>query len=118
MSIVTDPVALLANGEAYARALPEGAQGGLARTAGALTLAAFWGGAAAFWLDHELTVPVRQALGYRSGRELMLRFPLPDRGRRRRRSVREDVLALAVVSSYPPWLWLGWDHGPRPPPRR
>jgi hypothetical protein len=47
----------------------------------------------------------------------MLRFPLPDRGRRRRRSRREEALAFAVFASYPLWLWLGWDHGRRARPR-
>jgi hypothetical protein len=119
VSVVTDPPALLANGELYARALPESAQGGMATGAGALTLALFWGGAAAFWFDHPLTVPLRKSLGYRSGREFMLRFPLPERGRRdqRRSRLRDDALALAAFASYPMWLWLGWDHGRRARPR-
>ena len=117
MSILTDPPALLADGEAWARALPEQAQGGAARVAGVLTIAAFWAGAAAFWFDHPATAPIRRALVYRSGREFMLRFPLPDRGRRRRRDVREDALAVAVFASYPLWLWLGWDHGRRARPK-
>ena len=117
VSILTDPPALLLGGEAYARALPESAQGGLANAAGAAALATFWAGAALFWLDHPLTVPVRRGLGYRSGREFMLRFPFPDRGRRRRRDPREDALAVAAFASYPLWLWLGWDHGRRARPR-
>ena len=76
-------------------------------------LGVFWGAAAAFWFDHPALVPFRRSLGYRSGREFMLRFPLPDRGRRRRRDPREDALALAVFASYPLWLWLGWAHGRR-----
>ena len=119
VSILTDPPALLLGGEAYARALPESAQGGLANAAGAAVLATFWAGAALFWLDHPLTIPVRRGLGYRSGREFMLRFPLPDRGRRRRRrrDPREDALALAAFATYPLCLWLGWDHGRRARPR-
>jgi hypothetical protein len=77
----------------------------------------FWAAAAAFWFDHELARPFRRQLGYRTGREFMLRFPLPDRGRRRRRQASEDVLAAAVFASYPLWLWLGWDNGRRARPR-
>ena len=123
VSILTDPPALLLGGEAYARALPESAQGGLANAAGAAVLATFWAGAALFWLDHPLTIPVRRGLGYRSGREFMLRFPLPDRGARRRRLRRAparrcgDALAVGVFASYPLWWWLGWDHGRRARPR-
>jgi hypothetical protein len=105
-------------GESYARGLPESAQGGAAKAAGALTLAVFWSAAAAFWFDHPLARPLRKKLGYRSGREFMLRFPLPDRGRRgRRRDPREDALGVALLASYPLWLWLGWDRGRRARPR-
>jgi hypothetical protein len=120
MSVLVDPPLLLATGESYARALPESAQGGSAQLAGTLTLGTFWGVAAAFWFDHPVTVPVRRALGYHSGREFMLRFPLPDRGRRRRRrrgSSREEIAALGALAAYPLWLYLGWDHGRRTRPR-
>jgi hypothetical protein len=119
VSIVVDPPSLLADGELYARALPESAQGGSATLAGALTVAAYWGAAGAFWFDHPSAAPLRKALGYRSGREFMLRFPLPERSRReqRRSRVRDDVIAVAVIASYPLWLWLGWDHGRRARPR-
>jgi hypothetical protein len=119
VSIVTDPPALLASGELYSRALPESAQGGLATGAGALALAAFWTGAAAFWFDLPAVSGVRRSLGYRSGREFMLRFPLPERSRRaqRRARARDDAAAIAVFASYPLWLWLGWDHGRRARPR-
>jgi hypothetical protein len=119
VSIEVDPLLLIADGEAYARVLPESAQGGAATVTGALTVATFWLAAAAFWFDHPVAVPFRRRLGYGSGRELMLRFPLPDRGRRarRRRDPREDALALAVLASYPLWWWLGWDHGRRRRPR-
>jgi hypothetical protein len=117
VSIEIDPLLLMADGEAYARLLPESAQGGAATVTGALTVVTFWLGAAAFWFDHPITAPLRRQLGYGSGREFMLRFPLPDRGRRRRRDPREDVLALAVFASYPLWWWLGWDHGRRRRPR-
>ena len=117
VSILVDPPLLLADGEAYARALPESAQGGAATVTGALTVATFWAAAAAIWFDHPVVKPFRKRLGYRSGREFMLRFPLPDRGRRRRRDPREDALALAALASYPLWWWLGWDHGRRRRPR-
>jgi hypothetical protein len=113
MSLLVDPPALLADGESYARLMPEAAQGRAATLTGALTVALFWGAAAAFWFDHPAVRPVRRRLGYRSGRELMLRFPLPDRGRRRRRDPREDALAVAGLATYPLWWWAGWDHGRR-----
>jgi hypothetical protein len=116
MSLLVDPPALLADGESYARLMPESAQGRAATLTGALTVGVFWAAAAAFWFDHPLLGPVRKRLGYRSGREFMLRFPLPDRGRRRRRDPREDALAVGVFASYPLWWWLGWDHGRRARP--
>jgi hypothetical protein len=120
MSVLVDPPLLMAKGRAYARVFPEAAQGPRATApAGALAIGVFWTAAAAFWLDHPATVPLRRALGYRSGREFMLRFPLPDRGRRRRsrRSGREEAIAAAAFASYPLWLWLGWDSGRRARPR-
>ena len=117
MSILVDPPLLAADGEAFARALPESAQGGIATVTGMLTVAGFWTFAAALWFDHPATVPLRRRLGYRSGREFMLRFPLPDRGRRRRDDPRETAIALGVFATYPLWLWLGWDHGRRARPR-
>jgi hypothetical protein len=115
MSVLVDPPLLVAKGEAIARMLPERAQGGVARALGAAVVGTFWGVAAAIWLDHPATVPVRKALGYRSGREFMLRFPLPDRGRRRE-DPRETALGIAALASYPLWLRLGWDHGRRARP--
>jgi hypothetical protein len=117
MSLLVDPPALFADGEGYARALPEAAQGRGAALAGALTTGVFWAAAAAFWFDHPVARPIRKRAGYRSGREFMLRFPLPDRGRRRRREKREDALAVAGLATYPLWWWLGWDHGRRSRPR-
>jgi hypothetical protein len=117
MSLLADPLALFADGEAYARVLPESAQGRAATVVGAFTVGVFWAGAAAFWFDHPLVVPLRKRAGYRSGRELMLRYPFADRGRRRRRDRREDAAALAGFATYPLWWWLGWDHGRRRRPR-
>jgi hypothetical protein len=117
VSVIVDPPLLVAKGEAIARVLPESAQGSGANVLGGVVLGVFWGAAAAFWFDHPAVVPLRRSLGYRSGREFMLRFPLPDRGRRRRRDMGEDALAMAAFASYPLWLWLGWDHGRRARPR-
>ncbi len=109
---------LLADGELFARVAPESAQGRGALVAGALTTGIFWAAAVAFWIDHPAVAPVRKRLGYRGGREFMLRFPLPDRGRRRRRrDPREDTIAMVALASYPVWWWLGWDHGRRARPR-
>ena len=118
MSLLADPPMLFADGEAYARVMPEGAQGGMATAAGAMTVGVFWAAAAAIWFDHPVARPLRKAFGYRSGREFMLRFPLPERGRRRRRAnPREDALAIGGFALYPFWWWLGWDHGRRARPR-
>jgi hypothetical protein len=117
MSLLVDPPALLADGEFYARVMPESAQGRVASATGALMVGVFWTAAAAFWIDHPAVKPLRKRLGYRSGREFMLRYPLPDRGRRRRRDKREDAVALAGFATYPLWWWLGWDHGRRRRPR-
>ena len=119
VSFLVDPPMLFADGELTARVLPEAAQGRVAFACGAVTTAAFWTAAAAFWVDHSAVVPFRKRLGYRSGREFMLRFPLPDRGRRRRGGgARQDAVAAAALASYPLWWWLGWDHGRRARPRR
>lgn len=112
MSLLADPALLYADGEGYARLMPDAAQGRVAGFAGALTVGIFWATAAALWVDHPRARPLRKALGYRSGREFMLRFPLPDRGRRRA-DPREDLLAVAGLATYPLWWRLGWDHGRR-----
>lgn len=118
MSILVDPPLLVADGELFARVLPESAQGRAAALGGALTIGIFWTAAAALWFDHPLATPARRRLGYRSGREFMLRYPLPERRRlRRRRNRREDALAAAALASYPLWWWLGWDHGRRARPK-
>jgi hypothetical protein len=118
MSLLADPPLLIADGEGYARMLPESLQGRAAAVGGALAVGTFWAVAAAFWFDHPRARPIRRSLGYRSGREFMLRFPLPDRGRRRGRAdTREDALAIACLAAYPLWWRLGWDHGRRARPR-
>jgi hypothetical protein len=90
----------------------------MATAAGVLTVAAYWTAAAAFWFDHASARPIRKALGYRSGREFMLRFPLPERSRRAQRQNRgrDHAIGVAAIASYPLWLWLGWDHGRRARP--
>ena len=113
MSLLVDPPMLFADGEFYARALPERVQGRAAGMSAVLTTGVFWATAAALWTDHPLVKPLRKRLGYSSGREFMLRYPLPDRGRRRRRKRGEEALALAGFATYPLWWWLGWDHGRR-----
>jgi hypothetical protein len=116
VSFLIDPPLLLADGEFFGRAAPESAQGRVALAAGALTTGIFWAAGAAFWRDHPAVTPFRRRLGYHSGRDFMLRYPLAARGRRHRRDRREDALALAAFASYPLWWWLGWDHGRRARP--
>jgi hypothetical protein len=113
MSFLVDPALLAADGEAYARLMPESAQGRLAGVAGALAVGTFWAVAAALWADHPAARPFRRAFGYRSGREFMLRYPLPDRGRKRRPQQTDEAIAIAALATYPLWWYLGWDHGRR-----
>jgi hypothetical protein len=51
-------------------------------------------------------------LGAKNGTDLMLAWPLAH-GKRRKRTVRSDLVAALALASYPLWWWLGWDHGRR-----
>jgi hypothetical protein len=106
VSFLTDPPWLYANGRAYAQLAPESAQGGTAKAAGAVTIAAFVGTGVALLLDHPWTRPLTRSLGYRSGRQFMFGFPFPGREL-------PDALAVLAFATYPLWLWLGWDRGRR-----
>ena len=117
MSFLTDPLALFADGELYARTLPESAQGGMATAVGGLTVAAVMAGGIAVYLDRPCAKPFVKALGARNGVDLMLRWPVAHGSRRRKRSSRTDALAAAAFASYPLMWWLGWDHGRRRRPR-
>jgi hypothetical protein len=116
MSFPVDPILLLADGEAYARTLPEAAQGGAAKLAGGLTVGAAVVVGAASYLNADWAKPLWKPLGAKNGTDFMLAWPLAH-GRRRRRTPRTDALAAAVFATYPLWWWLGWDHGRRRRPR-
>jgi hypothetical protein len=116
MSFFADPVLLFADGEAYARTLPESAQGGAAKAAGGLTVAAILAAGIGSYLDLPWTKPLWSPFGARSGLDFMLGWPVAH-GRRRRRSARTDALAAVLFAGYPLWWWLGWDHGRRRRPR-
>jgi hypothetical protein len=116
MSLPVDPILLLADGEAYARTLPESAQGGAAKLVGGLTVGAAVVVGTASYLDADWAKPLWKPLGAKNGTDFMLAWPLAH-GKRRRRTTRTDALAAAVFATYPLWWWLGWDHGRRRRPR-
>ena len=114
MSFLADPVLLFADGEAYARTLPESAQGGAAKVIGGLTVGAAVAAGMACYLDAEPAKPFWKAVapGARTGTDFMLAWPLAH-GKRRRRNTRLGAAAALVFATYPLWWWLGWDHGRR-----
>lgn len=116
MSFLVDPVLLLTDGELYARALPEAAQGGAARAVGGATVAAVLAAGVASYLDAPVSTLLWKPFGAKNGTDFMLAWPFAH-GKRRRRSRRTDAVAAAVFATYPLWWWLGWDHGRRRRPR-
>jgi hypothetical protein len=114
MSFPVDPVLLFADGEAYARTLPESAQGGAATIVGALTAGVAVAAGIACYVDAKAARPVwkRVAPRAKNGTDFMLAWPI-GHGKRRRRSARMDALAAVSFAAYPFWWWLGWDHGRR-----
>ena len=93
MSFLVDPPILFADGEAYARLMPESAQGGAAKATGAATVAAFVAYGAGAYLNQPWTKPLWEPLGAKSGRDLMLGWPLSHGSRRRKRTSRTDAVA-------------------------
>jgi hypothetical protein len=116
MSFLADPVLLFADGEAYARTLPESAQGGAAKAIGGLTVGAILAAGVGSYLDQAWAKPLWRPFGAKNGTAFMLGWPFTH-GRRRRRSPRTDAVAAASFAAYPLWWWLGWDHGRRRRPR-
>ena len=116
MSFLVDPPLLYAAGEAYARGLPESAQGRAAGVAGALTVAGFLAASVACWLELPVAKPLVRPFGARSGREFMVAWPLVRWRGGRRAGTREHVVAAAAFALYPLWWRMGWDHGRRARP--
>ena len=114
MSFLADPVLLFTDGEAYARTMPESAQGGAAKVVGGLTVGAILTAGIGSYLDTEWAKRLWKpfALGSKNGTDFMLAWPVAQ-GKRRRRSAKTDALAVASFAAYPFWWWLGWDHGRR-----
>lgn len=117
MSFLVDPPLLYAAGEAYARGLPESAQGRQAGASGALCVATFLSVSVACWLERPEARPLWRAFGARSGREFMVSHGLFRWKRARRAGPREHALAALGFATYPLWFRLGWDHGRRARPR-
>ena len=116
MSFLIDPPWLYANGEAYARAAPESAQGGVAKATGAVTIAAFWITSISLYLNLPWTKPIWKACGAKSGRDWMLNSGVVGFDHKRPGPPTHVISAL-LFASYPLWLCLGWDHGRRAWPR-
>src|SRR3954468_19229228 len=78
MSFPVDPVLLFADGEAYARTLPESAQGGAAKAVGGLTLGPAGAPGISCCLDVKPARPFWKAgaPGARNGADFMLAWPL------------------------------------------
>jgi hypothetical protein len=112
MSFLADPVLLFTDGEAYARALPESAQGGAAKVVGGLTVGAVLAAGIASYLDAKWARPLWKPFRAGNGTDFMLAWPVTH-GKRRRRTAKTDALAAASFAAYPLWWWLGWDHGRR-----
>lgn len=116
MSFLIDPPLLFAAGEAYARRLPESAQGRGVAVAGAVGVAVCAGISTAAWLNAPVARPLWKAMGAPSGRAYQLGAPVvPVRGPRRV-GAREHALFGIGMLSYPLAWWLGWDHGRRARP--
>jgi hypothetical protein len=116
MSFAVDPILLFVDGEAYARTLPESAQGGAAKVVGGLTVGAVLGAGVASYLDAKWAKALWKPFGARNGTDFMLAWPVAH-GKRRRRTSKTDAIAVASFAAYPLWWWLGWDHGRRRRPR-
>jgi hypothetical protein len=114
MSLLADPVLLFADGEAYARTLPEAAQGGAAKVVGGLTVGSFLAAAIGSYLDAKWAKRLWKpfAPGAGNGTDFMLAWPVAH-GKRRRRTAQSDAVAAVSLAAYPLWWWLGWDHGRR-----
>jgi hypothetical protein len=112
MSFTADPILLFVDGEAYARTLPEGAQGDAAKVAGALTVGAILAAGIGSYLDTDWAKRLWRPFGAKNGTDFMLAWPFAH-GKRRRRTPKTDAVAAVSFAAYPFWWWLGWDHGRR-----
>jgi hypothetical protein len=119
MSFPTDPVLLFLDGEAYARTLPESAQGGAAKVVGGATVGSILAAGIASYLDAKWARRLWRPFAPRakSGVDFMLAWPIAHGKTKRRRTAGTDALAVVMFALYPVWWWLGWDHGRRRRPR-
>ena len=116
MSFIVDPPWLYANGRAYARLMPEEAQGGIATVAGAACLAAFWAAGVSLYLNAPWTKPVQPLLPRRDGRDFMVNWPGLRVPAKRRTRALDATAAVMFGVVYPLALWAGWDRGRRARP--
>ncbi|MEA2441282.1 MAG: hypothetical protein QOH76_2706 [Thermoleophilaceae bacterium] len=116
MSFFVDPVLLFADGELYARTMPESAQGGAAKVVGGVTVGAVLAAGIGSYLDASWAKALWKPFGAKNGTAFMVAWPFAH-GKRRRRSPRTDAVAAVLFPAYPLFWWLGWDHGRRRRPR-
>jgi hypothetical protein len=112
VSFLIDPPWLYADGYAYGRLAPEGAQGRAAAATGAATMAVFWATSISLYLNRGWTRPIWRACRAQDGRDWMLNSGVLDLDHRRAGTGTHLVSAL-IFATYPLWLWLGWRHGRR-----
>ena len=112
MSFLIDPPLLFLNGEAYARVAPERAQGGMARAAGAATVALFWTVSVALYLNRAWTRPLWRVCRARDGRDWMLNSGVL-RLDAKHAGAGTHLVSGLIFATYPLWLLAGWRHGRR-----
>jgi hypothetical protein len=112
VSFLIDAPWLYTNGQAYARLAPESAQGGVAKAAGAGTVAAFWIVSVSLYLNRDWTDPIAKACRADNGRDWMLNSGVL-RLDHRRAGPRTHTVAALIFLTYPLWLWLGFARGRR-----
>lgn len=113
MSFLIDPVLLYAGGRAYARAVaPERRSAARDATAGAATMALFWGVSVGLYLERPSTRWLWRLCRAESGRDWMLNSGVLAIDHRRA-GPRTHAVAVALFLTYPLWLWMGMRHRPR-----
>jgi hypothetical protein len=112
VSFLIDAPWLYTNGQAYARLAPESAQGGVAKAAGAGTIAAFWVVSVSLYLNRAWTDPIAKACRAENGRDWMLNSGV-FRLDHRRAGTKTHAVAALIFLTYPLWLWLGFARGRR-----
>ena len=112
MSFLIDPPWLYANGQAYARFVPEPERPGPARALAAATIAGFWLVSVSMYLNLRWTQPLARLCGAHDGRDWMLNSGVL-RFDPKRAGPGTHALAALLFLTYPIWLVLGYRRGLR-----